>query len=241
MIELKEVYRWIKTTLIESLREAIKKVLVYIFVVIIIIAVLLLWIFWERAIMLLTHEVAIFWFFVVAIPFLIALGISHHKNKKQLEEKTKQDAELVKKFKLGFPRCEFETDESVDNPKVLITQGFLNIFVEQLKLSNVEIIVKANGIELDEFSYSPPNRVQQLGDKIKTSSTKDIFSKTRLNCWIRFETTKLRQVIPDYHGKVIKIDVHGKIQFATGTSKIDKAIEETKSITFKSKRERIVS
>ena len=43
---------------------------------------------------------------------------------KQLEEKTKQDGELVKKFQSGFERCEIETDESGDNPKLLITQRF---------------------------------------------------------------------------------------------------------------------
>jgi len=154
---------------------------------------------------------------------------------KQLEEKTKQDGELVKKFQLGFARCEIETDESGDNPKLLITQRFFNIFVESLKLSKVEIMLKANGIELDEFVYNPPSRVQQLGNKIKTSSTKDLFPEPNLECWIRFETTKLSQVIPDYHGNEIRIDVEGVIEFTRGTAKISKEIVDGRSVKFKPK------
>jgi len=107
-----------------------------------------------------------------------------------------------------------------------------------LNLSRVDLVMIADGRELDTF-FCNSARDAQFGDKI-TVSENGVFSPLNLNCWIKCETTKLSQVIPDYPGKEIEIDVHGKIQFVVGTTKIDKVIEAEESIKFKSKRERIV-
>lgn len=150
-----------------------------------------------------------------------------------------QQKKLLDK-KIPLTGFEIETDESGDNPKVLITQRFANMFDEPIKLSKVDIMVKA-GIkdkkELDEFFYSPPNRVQHLGDKIKTSSSNEFFPALEPKCWIRFETTKLSQVISDYHGKEIRIDVveGGIIEFTRGIAKISKEIVDGRSVKFKRK------
>lgn len=123
MIELKEVSRWVKATLKNSFQKAIEKILVWI-IVAIIIAVLLLWKKSEVLTMLLTHEVAIFWLFVVAILFLIAIGIIHRRKTKEydkLVEKTELPSDiitikggcfcdLVQRSLSNFPFLEFSID-----------------------------------------------------------------------------------------------------------------------------------
>jgi len=148
---------------------------------------------------------------------------------------------LEKRVQL-FPDCEIITDDSTDNPKITMIQRFANMSELQLKLSKVELRMKDKDgdIEIDTFIYDPPIHTMDFGSKIEASED-GVFSPLNLNCWIKCETTKLSQVIPDYPGKEIEIDVCGKIQFATKTTKKDKVIEAEESITFKSKRERIVS
>jgi len=146
------------------------------------------------------------------------------------------------KLKKECGKLNLYRDGSRDNPKITMIQRFANMSELQLKLSKVELRMKDKDgdIEIDTFVYDPPSHTMDFGSKIKASED-GVFSPLNLDCWINCETTKLRQVIPDYPGKVIKIDVYGKIQFVVGTTKIDKVIEAEKSIKFKSKREQIVS
>ena len=109
MVEIKEGLLWVKTTLKNSLQKAIEKVLVGVFVVIFIIVAVLLWIFWEAFMMLLSSEVAVFWLFTVVILSSFVVGIIHHI-------KTKKYNELFEKTKPSFSADKLIKAEVKHNP-----------------------------------------------------------------------------------------------------------------------------
>ena len=162
----------------------------------------------------------------------------------QLKEKTVQYDELAEKYDLGMEKkvqltgCEITSDDKEKDPKLSITQRFVNMNESSLKLSKVEMLVKADGKELDEFVYnsSGPTLHLEVG-KIMVSDMPSL----NLNCWLSCETTKLSQAIPDYHGKEIEIAVNGIIEFEAGTVKINKTIDGKKKIPFNAIPYRVIS
>ena len=138
--------------------------------------------------------------------------------------------------------CEIDLDESGSYPKLSVTQRFANTSEFPLKLCKVEISVEADSRELDKFVYNPPNSTLDFdgGRKITVSETP--FRPLNLNCGITCKTTKLNQVIQNYHGKDIKIDVDGIIEFSTvRITKISKRVLKSKHITLKPKQYLVVS
>lgn len=163
---------------------------------------------------------------------------------RQLRGKTMQYDELAKKYELGmeekvkFTGCEITSDDEENYPKLSITQRFVNMNEISLKLSKVEMLVKADGKELDEFVYNSSGSTLHLEvGKIMVSDIPPL----NLNCWLSCETTKLSQAIPDYHGKEIEIEVNGIIEFEAGTVKINKTIDGKKKIPFNAIPYRVIS
>lgn len=156
----------------------------------------------------------------------------------QLKEKTVQYDELAEKYELGMEKkvqltgCEITSDDKEKDPKLSITQRFVNMNESSLKLSKVEMLVKADGKELDEFVYNSSGPTLHL--EVRKIMVSDM-PPLNWNCWLSCETTKLSQAIPDYHGKEIEIEVNGIIEFEAGTVKINKTIDEKKKILFKVK------
>ena len=144
--------------------------------------------------------------------------------------------------RVQFTDCEIDLDESGSYPKLSVTQRFANTSELHLKLCKVEISVEADDRELDKFVYNPPNSTLDFdgGRRITVSETP--FHPLNLNCWITCKTTKLSQVIQNYHGKDIRIDVDGIIELSTvRTTKISKCVLKSKHITLKPKPYRGVS
>jgi len=162
----------------------------------------------------------------------------------QLKEKTVQYDELAEKYELGMEKkvqltgCEITSDDKEKDPKLSITQRFVNMNESSLNLSKVEVFVKADGKELDEFVYNSSGPTRHL--EVRKIVVSDM-PPLNLNCWLSCETTKLSQVIPDYHGKEIEIEVNGIIEFEAGTVKINKTIDGKKKIPFKTKLYQVFS
>ena len=172
------------------------------------------------------------------------LRIKEEVNTK-LEEKIKQYDGLVKKQesqleeKIQFTDCEITSDGDIDNPITTITQTFVNMSELPLKISKVDIQMKAGAIELDSFFYNPPDQTTQFGDKI-TASENGAFSPLRLDCWIKCKTGNI-QIVPKFQGKMIEIVVKGVVEFAVGTKRIVKSIERRRQVAFKRRPAQIVS
>ena len=106
MEEIKKGSRWIKDTLKPPFQKAKDIVLTRIITVIIttaiIIAIYLLLKFLEAMIMLLIHEVAVYWLFIVVILSLVAIGTIHHigtKKYNKLYEGTRPPGSVDKLIK----------------------------------------------------------------------------------------------------------------------------------------------
>ena len=153
--------------------------------------------------------------------------------KSKLEDKTKQYDEFIKKYKSGLEKkvqltdCEINLEEKEKYPKLLITQRFVNMADSPLELSRVEMRARVDDIEIDKFVYNP-NNILDCGKKIQVSDMPPL----NLGCWIKFKTTKISQVIPDYHGKMVEIVVEGYIEFAVGSVIIHKRVKEREEIGF---------
>ena len=85
--------------------------------------------------------------------------------------------------KVQLTDCEIISDDSIDNPKITMIQKLANMnggHDPYLKLSKVDLVVKANGEELDTF-FCNSARDAWFGDKI-TASENGVFSPLNSDC-----------------------------------------------------------
>ena len=140
---------------------------------------------------------------------------------------------LGKRVRLGDLEITLK-DEEIGNPKILITQKLANASDIYLKVSKVEILLKANDKEIDRFYYKPPEHVLEYGEGISFSNTDPVINSLNLNWLMQCESKELIEAMPDYHGKEIMILVNGVIELSTKTTRIEKPIKGGKMIPVKS-------
>ena len=128
---------------------------------------------------------------------------------------------------------EFEVKQRIrdDYPLITVIQHLANASEFQLKVSRIQLVLQHDSMEIDKFSYNPPN------DVLDYEETKKItFSDMRplkLDCDIRCDTTKLRQTILDYRHRDITMTLKGIIELKTKTTKIVQKVDKRVEIKAK--------
>ncbi len=107
-------------------------------------------------------------------------------------------------------------------PHITIRQIFRNGSEVRLRISKVDAILKANDRDLDRIQYTP-DFPTTYGNQFKTKKG-TVVPPNDLDYWIKFETTKLNQCIPNYKDQDIKITIGGVIEFATRTTKVEREL-----------------
>jgi hypothetical protein len=165
--------------------------------------------------------------FLIAIYEVMVLGLLgklRSLTKRGLEKRVQHLGDLEITLK----------DGEIGNPKILITQKLANASDIHLKVSKVEILLKANDKEIDRFYYKPPEHVLEYGEGISFSNTDPVINSLNLNWLMQCESKELRDMMPEYHGKEIMILVNGLIELSTKTTRIEKPIKGGKMIPVKS-------
>ena len=150
--------------------------------------------------------------------------------KSKLEDKRKQLNDLIAfhesdlKKKVQLTDCDIKLHYKEGNPKLTITQNFINMSYDKLLLKSLFLYVVADGVEIDKIVYDSENATSDMGKKIFISD----LPPYDINCWITCETTRLPRSISNNYEEKMKIDIDGAICFYIQSGKVTKKVKETK-------------
>jgi hypothetical protein len=134
----------------------------------------------------------------VDLPKRYVLKIRMDEQKKQnreckskLEAKTKEYNDSITRLesnlnkKIRFTNCDIKLHYKEGNPKITITQNFINMSYDKLVLKSLLLFVKIDGAEIDKIAYDHINATFDLGKKLFVSDLPPYE-----DCWVTCETTE---------------------------------------------------
>ena len=239
MVEIKKGLLFVKTTLKESLLEAIKKLLVHAFwLVLIFIVLIAIYVLIKFAEAIMMYEVPFFWLVVVVALSLIIVGAIHSTKR----EKSKQYSDVLDKFEAVEEKIQLWTDleykakhNKGEAPEITVWQKSSNASDFEFEIKRIDTIAKlAGGAEIERFHYDESDNHFLDKEKLffpKKISPLDLYDKAieyRIN-----DITKLANALSDYKKHAFLIVFEQSIEFATQETTTPKKVNLSENKTVK--------